>query len=189
MKIEISEKQSKILFWSSIGCFALNYLCWNIVNALTYLSWSSPTRFVIEDILGAAWGLSFSAGFTLFPVGLCLCKRTWRLPAKFFISMGMSLIVALFMTAVFPEKEVLGGPEWDNSLLGRFLWSLSVILFFQMVVQSPILAVIHFFTFEKDAAVATQKRWRNALLAFLVLVIWHLVLCLSVSYFDRHFSC
>lgn len=189
MKIQTSEKQSKILFWSSIGCFALNYFCWNILNATTYLSWSSPTRFVIEDILGAAWGLSFSAGFALFPVGLCLCKRTWRLPAKFFISMGMSLIIALFMTAVFPEKEVLGGPEWDNSLLGRFLWSLSVILFLQMVVQSPILAVIHFFTFEKDAAVATQKRWRNALLAFLVLVIWHLVLCLSVSYFDRHFCC
>ena len=173
MKIEISEKQSKILFWSSIGCFALNYLCWNIVNALTYLSLSSPTRFVIEDILGAAWGLSFSAGFALFPVGLCLCKRTWRLPAKFFTSMGMSLIIALFMTAVFPEKEVLGGPEWqNNTLLEEFLRNVSLILFLQMALQTILLMVVHCFTYERDKEVSTKTWWRDAGIALLTFGIW-----------------
>ena len=188
MEIKVSAKCSKILFWSSIGCFVLNYFCWNILNATTYLS-ASLAQELIGKVLGTAFCLSFVAGLVFFPMGVCLCKRTWRLPIKFFALTGMSFIIAFFMTAVFPEKEVLGGPEWDNSLLGRFLWNLSTSLFLQMMVQSPILAVTHFFTFEKSATVATQKRWRNVLFDFLALAIWLFCLCLSAYYLDRHCDC
>jgi hypothetical protein len=188
MKLMISEKLSKWLLGISVGCFALNYICWNCLNALTYLS-MSQARMVTEDILGSVFTSSFVVGLILFPVGLSLCKRTWHYSTKFFVLTGTSFIIAFFMTAVLPVKEVLGGPEYGDSLVERALWSLSVILFLQMTVQSIILAVVHFLTVEKTEGGVPKKWWRGALFGVLALVIWFIGLWGSVSYMDRHFCC
>ena len=181
-------EHSMRLLLIAIGCFALDYICWNILCVLTYVPSIGPLIVtIINNVVGAVWGLSFSAGLALFPVGLCLWKRSWRYPTKFFVLTGMSFIIAAFMMGTIPVNTAESIS--CDTLLRRVYWSLSVILFLQMVIQSAILGVTHLFTFRRDPATPNPKWWWRLLLGLLTLAVWLASLYLSARYLDKNFCC
>lgn len=181
-------KSDMQLLLIAVGCFALNYICWNILCVLTYVPSTGPLIVtIINNVVGAVWGLSFSAGLALFPVGLCLWKRSWRYPTKFFVLTGMSFIIAAFMMGTIPVNTAESIS--CDTLLRRVYWSLSVILFLQMVIQSAILGIVHLFTFRCDTTTPLPKwRWR-LLLWFATFSVWVASLYFSARYLDKNFCC
>ena len=176
---------SKITFWVAIGFYLFTYISWSVLNLLTHLA-PSAVLDCVQQCGGTVCGISAIGGWSLLPIGLAQWKCLWRLSEQFFALTGINFCIALMLSCLPPTavERFESTASWVDDLL----WQMSVLFFFQGVLQGIVLGVAHWLT-KKTGQAPQRPFWLRLVMDVMAMFVWVGLLCWSAYWMDQHFCC